>query len=59
MLPDTYRSASELRDLARWYREYAELADNPAIWSSRLSTAQDLEREASAAESAASPSVVG
>jgi hypothetical protein len=54
MLPDTYRSVAELRTLARWYREYAELTDNPVIWSSRLSTAQELEREATAAESAVS-----
>jgi hypothetical protein len=55
MLPDTDRSAATLRALASWYRQYAELASNPAIWSSRLSTAEELERQASAAERSAFP----
>jgi hypothetical protein len=38
--------AQKLRDLASWYREFAERADNPAIWDARLRTAEDLEREA-------------
>jgi hypothetical protein len=50
MLSDTNRSVAELRALAGWYRQYAELAANPVIWSSRLSTAEELEREALAAE---------
>jgi short-subunit dehydrogenase len=33
-----------LRDLAVWYREYAERAGNPAIWDARLRTAEDLEK---------------
>ena len=49
---DIRRSAEELRSLAAWYRDYAELAGNPAIWASRLTTAEDLEREASASEAA-------
>ena len=53
MLPDTDRSAAQLRALASWYRQYAERASNPAIWSSRLSTAEELERQASAAERSA------
>ena len=36
----------ELRELAGWYREFAERAGNPAIWEARLMTARDLEREA-------------
>jgi hypothetical protein len=36
----------KLRELAGWYREYAERAGNPAIWHARLMTAEDLEREA-------------
>jgi len=35
MLHDPDRSAVELRALAAWYREYAELAGNPSIWLSR------------------------
>lgn len=38
--------AQKLRDLAAWYREFAERAENPAIWDARLRTAEDLEREA-------------
>ena len=37
---------ADLRALAAWYRHYAEAAGNPAIWASRVSTAEDLEREA-------------
>ena len=55
MLSDTYRSAADLRALASWYREYAELASNPSIWSSRLSTAEELERQALAAEASGLP----
>ena len=42
--------AQKLRDLASWYREFAERAENPSIWDARLRTAEDLEREAVAAE---------
>ncbi len=35
-----------LRELACWYRELAERTGNPAIWDSRLRTAEDLEAEA-------------
>ena len=38
--------AQKLRDLASWYREFAERAENPAIWVARLRTAEDLEHEA-------------
>ena len=40
------REAEKLRELAAWYREFAERAGNPAIWESRLRMAEDLEREA-------------
>jgi hypothetical protein len=43
--------AQRLRDLAAWYREFAERTENPAIWDARLRTAEDLEREAKALES--------
>jgi len=43
--------AQKLRDLATWYREFAERTENPTIWDARLRTADDLEREANALES--------
>ena len=36
----------KLRELAAWYREFAEKTGNPAIWEARLRMAEDLEREA-------------
>ena len=36
-----------LRELAAWYRAFAERAGNPAIWDARLRTAEDLDAEAS------------
>jgi|HubBroStandDraft_6_1064221.scaffolds.fasta_scaffold32322_3 short-subunit dehydrogenase len=38
--------AKSLRNLAAWYREFAERAGNSAIWDSRLRTAEDLEEKA-------------
>jgi hypothetical protein len=35
-----------LRELAAWYREFAERAGNPVIWEARLRMAAELEREA-------------
>ena len=35
-----------LRELAHWYRDFAERAGNPAIWEARLRTAKELEQEA-------------
>jgi hypothetical protein len=35
-----------LRELAAWYREFAERAGNPWIWEARLKQADDLEQEA-------------
>ena len=43
-------SSEELRALATWYRHYAEQAGSTVIWDYRLSTAEDLERQASALE---------
>lgn len=40
----------KLRELAAWYREFAEKTGNPAIWEARLRTAEDLDREAEALE---------
>jgi hypothetical protein len=42
--------AEKLRDLAAWYREFAERAGNRAIEDARVRTAEDLEREAAAIE---------
>jgi len=38
--------ADKLRELACWYREFAERTGNPTIWEARLRTAEDLEAEA-------------
>ena len=38
----------KLRELAVWYRKFAEKACNPSIWESRLRMAEDLEQEAAA-----------
>jgi hypothetical protein len=38
--------ARKLRELAMWYRAFAERAGNPAIWEARLRTAEDLDAEA-------------
>ncbi len=40
------QEAEKLRELAVWYREFAERADNPAIWAARVRMAEDLEEEA-------------
>jgi hypothetical protein len=39
-----------LRELAYWYREFAERSGNPTIWDARLRTAEDLEAEAARLE---------
>jgi hypothetical protein len=46
------RHPERLRELASWYREYAERTGNPAIWDARIRTAEDLEAEASRLEAA-------
>jgi hypothetical protein len=45
----------KLRELACWYREFAEPAGNPAIWEARLRTARDSEREADGLEKGGGP----
>ena len=40
----------KLRELACWYREFAERTDNPTIWDARLRAAEDLEAEAARIE---------
>jgi len=42
--------ARKLRELAAWYREYAERAGSPWIWDARLRTADKLEKEAALLE---------
>jgi hypothetical protein len=44
------KAPEELRTLAAWYRDYAERAGSTLVWDYRLSTAEDLERQASALE---------
>jgi len=46
--------ATKLRELASWYREFAERTDNPAIWEVRLLLAEDLEKEADRLDGAGS-----
>jgi hypothetical protein len=41
-----------LRELAVWYRAFAEKAGSPAIWDARLRTAEDLDDEISRIEQA-------
>ena len=43
-------NSQKLRELALWYREYAERAGSPWVWEARLQTAQDLERQAAMLE---------
>jgi hypothetical protein len=47
----------KLRELAAWYREFAEKAANPAIWEARLRMAEDLEQEAIRLERRQAPSL--
>jgi len=39
-------TANKLRELAEWYRQFAERAGDPRIWEARLLTAEKLESEA-------------
>jgi hypothetical protein len=39
-----------LRELAAWYREFAERTDNPVIWAARLQMAAKLEEAAGGPE---------
>jgi len=45
----------KLRELAAWYREFAEKTGNPSIWESRLRMAEDLEQEADLLEQRRQP----
>ena len=47
----------KLRELAAWYREFAEKTANPSIWEARLRMAEDLEQEASGSKSARKPAL--
>ena len=40
----------KLRELACWYREFAERAGSPWIWEARLRMADDLDTEAEGVE---------
>jgi hypothetical protein len=56
----TVDDPAKLRELAAWYREFAEQSGNPAIWDGRLRTAEDLEAEASQLETrSAQPAELG
>jgi len=46
---------TKLRELASWYREFAERAGSPTIWSSRLRTAEDIEAQADLLDHAGLP----
>jgi hypothetical protein len=41
---------NRLRELASWYRKFAERTANPMIWECRLRTADDLDEEAARLE---------
>jgi hypothetical protein len=43
----------KLRELACWYRSFAERAGNTTIWEARLLTADDLDTEADRVENRA------
>jgi hypothetical protein len=51
--------SDRLRELATWYREYAEKAGSTAIWELRLLVAEDLERSANEIDYPASALVAG
>ena len=40
----------KLRQLATWYRDYAERAGTPWVWERRLQIAEELERRAAMLE---------
>jgi hypothetical protein len=43
---------NKLRALARWYREFSEKTQNPAIWDLRVRHAENLDAEAERIERA-------
>jgi hypothetical protein len=51
--------AERLRELAGWYRAFAERTSNPTIWDARLRTAEDLEAEAARVEGGGVETVSG
>ena len=46
---------NKLRQLAAWYREFAERAGSPWIWEARLRTAKELEAQADRVEAKLAP----
>jgi len=49
MQPDPYELRADPhkpRELARWYRDFAQQAGSSAIWDSRLRTSEQLDAEA-------------
>ena len=48
---------TKLRELAAWYREFAERTGNPTIWEARLHTAEDLDAGADRIEQGESAAV--
>jgi hypothetical protein len=47
---ERHEKRRRLRELAHWYREFAERAGNPVIWEARLRMAKELEWEADTLE---------
>jgi hypothetical protein len=47
---DAVNDPQKLRELASWYRAFAERTGNPTIWDARLRTAENLEAEAARLE---------
>jgi hypothetical protein len=54
-LGEVMRDPHKLRELAIWYREFAERAGNPAVWEARLLTAEELEQEADRLDESSAP----
>jgi hypothetical protein len=52
---ERHEKQRRLRELARWYRDFAERAGNPVIWEARLRTAKELEQEADRLEKESAP----
>ena len=50
MIDGRPKEPRRLRELAAWYRVFAEEAGNPVIWEARLRTAAELEKEANRLE---------
>ena len=44
------KQARHLRELAAWYRAFAERAGDTIIWQARLRTASELEKDANRLE---------